>query len=220
MCGRRIRLYYKGIQKKCGKCFGNHRNSECDQERVPWINYVRDFKADHPEVPEVFYGRWMKILKEEEEQGNMKSTNKIKTRRQLRWWEEEDEEMTAQVTETVEEEEDDESEKEQETPCTYTKEQIEHSQRVCQLGGMPEETIEMLGTLIRSHNKVVTPHTKKPEKKATEATGANATTIAAGQKSKREQVKEANNKDELEAQKTSGERSKRQGGGKKGKTYL
>ena len=74
MCGRRIRLYYKGIAKKCGKCFGDHRNSDCDQDRVPWINYVKDFMEDYPDVPEAYYGRWAKILRDEEASGKLEKT--------------------------------------------------------------------------------------------------------------------------------------------------
>jgi hypothetical protein len=70
MCGRRIRIYYKGIAKKCGKCFGDHRPTECDQERVPWINYIRDFREDYPEVKDEMYGRWLRILNEEQAAGN------------------------------------------------------------------------------------------------------------------------------------------------------
>jgi hypothetical protein len=156
MCGRRIRLYYKGIIKKCGKCFGNHRNNECDQQRVPWINYVRDFMEDHPDVPDTYYGRWARILKEEIASGTMSKTTKINTRRPLNWWEEEEAEETDKQKEnqTMAEETDKElSENKGECEKTCSQEQIQHSQRMCQLSGMPEETIEMLDVLKKVQNK-------------------------------------------------------------------
>jgi hypothetical protein len=109
MCGRRVRLYYKGIAKKCGKCFGNHKPNVCDQERIPWINYVRDFKADHPEVDESFYGRWARILEEEESAGKMADTQKIWTRRNLNGdtiMPEEDEVRGVETEETTDDESD------------------------------------------------------------------------------------------------------------------
>ena len=55
----------------------------CDQERIPWINYVRDFKEDFPEIDESYYGRWTRILNEEEAAGKMTNTPKVWTRRSL-----------------------------------------------------------------------------------------------------------------------------------------
>jgi hypothetical protein len=83
MCGKRIRIYYKGIAKKCGKCFGDHRPTECDQERVPWINYIRDFREDYPEIKDEMYGRWLRILNEEQAAGKMAQTPRIWTRTAL-----------------------------------------------------------------------------------------------------------------------------------------
>ena len=154
MCGRRMRLYYKGIEKKCGKCFGKHKNNECDQERIPWINYVQDFIKDYPEIPEESYGRWIKILRDEEKSGKLTKTKKIQIRRKLNWWEEDEDEVV--ITESAGERVDaaeaseacsEEDESDEENENTYTEEQIERSQRVCQIGGMPEETIGMLNVL-------------------------------------------------------------------------
>jgi hypothetical protein len=83
MCGHRVRLYYKGIAKKCGKCFGDHRPADCKQNRIPWINYVRDFMLDHPEVKSELYGRWARILVEKEAAGKIIETERVWTRRSL-----------------------------------------------------------------------------------------------------------------------------------------
>jgi hypothetical protein len=168
MCGRRMRLYYKGIEKKCGKCFGKHKNNECDQERVPWINYVNDFVKDYPEVPEEFYGRWIKILRDEEKSGKLTKTKKIQTRRKLNWWEEDEEEVVVAegagpVVDVVEDDKKSSEgvASEEEDENTYNEEQIERSQRICQIGGMPEETIGMLGVLKKIKQRVDGNQTKK-----------------------------------------------------------
>ena len=39
MAGRRIKVYHKGIDKLCTKCFGKHRKSDCKEEsKTEWID--------------------------------------------------------------------------------------------------------------------------------------------------------------------------------------
>ena len=52
MYGRRIRIYYKGITKLCTKCFGTHARRQCGKEKVPWINYVRDYMKNNESIEE------------------------------------------------------------------------------------------------------------------------------------------------------------------------
>jgi hypothetical protein len=35
--GKRVRLYYRGIVKRCTNCFGIHQRKNCTEEKVPWI---------------------------------------------------------------------------------------------------------------------------------------------------------------------------------------
>ena len=65
MCGKRIRVYYRGVTKLCPNCFGNHPRKNCRSEKVSWIHYVLRFMENHPEVPPEFYGKWWKIINEE-----------------------------------------------------------------------------------------------------------------------------------------------------------
>jgi hypothetical protein len=41
ICGKRIRLYYRGIPKMCTNCFGPHIRKVCSSSRVQWIEYVQ-----------------------------------------------------------------------------------------------------------------------------------------------------------------------------------
>jgi hypothetical protein len=64
MFGKRIRLYYRGIIKKCSNCFGPHARKTCNQERVTWIEYVGELMKVKPEIPDEFYGKWAPIVHE------------------------------------------------------------------------------------------------------------------------------------------------------------
>ena len=65
MYGRRIRIYYKGITKLCTKCFGTHARRQCGKEKVPWINYVRDYMKNNESIEENYYGKWWDIIDKE-----------------------------------------------------------------------------------------------------------------------------------------------------------
>ena len=64
MFGKRIRIYYRGIIKKCTNCFGAHARKACNQERVLWIQYVSDLMTANPEIPIDFYGKWAAYVNE------------------------------------------------------------------------------------------------------------------------------------------------------------
>ena len=65
MCGKRIRVYHKGIQKLCTNCFGNHQRRNCRSTKVPWIEYVLKFMEKYPDIPPELYGRWWKAVNDE-----------------------------------------------------------------------------------------------------------------------------------------------------------
>ena len=65
MYGRRIRLYYKGISKLCTQCFGRHNRRSCANQKVPWINYIRDYMLKNEGVDEKLYGKWWEIIDKE-----------------------------------------------------------------------------------------------------------------------------------------------------------
>jgi len=62
MHGKRIRLYYRGIIKRCTNCFGTHQRKNCKEEKVPWIKYVEHFISKYPEIPKESYGRWANMI--------------------------------------------------------------------------------------------------------------------------------------------------------------
>ena len=63
MNGRRVKIYHKGIDKLCTKCFGTHRKSDCKAVvKVDWIDYVRQFMATNDFIPNELYGRWNDLV--------------------------------------------------------------------------------------------------------------------------------------------------------------
>ena len=65
MFGKRIRIYYRGVQKLCTKCFGKHSRLHCRNDKVRWIDYVLRFMEENPDIPERLYGRWWQVVNEE-----------------------------------------------------------------------------------------------------------------------------------------------------------
>ena len=63
LAGRRIKIYHKGINKLCTKCFGKHCKSDCRQEsKSEWIYYMANFISTNPDVPTKLYGRWTELV--------------------------------------------------------------------------------------------------------------------------------------------------------------
>jgi hypothetical protein len=63
MQGRRIKMYHAGIQKLCTHCFGPHKKQHCTVEnKVPFIDYVRNFIEDNQDIPVEFFGRWAELV--------------------------------------------------------------------------------------------------------------------------------------------------------------
>ena len=59
---RKIRLYHNGIDKLCTNCFEHHTRRQCRNQKKKWIEYVRDFMMDHPDLTEEYYGRWWDVV--------------------------------------------------------------------------------------------------------------------------------------------------------------
>ena len=68
MDGRRIKVYYRGISKLCTSCFGRHTRRDCKNEKVQWIDYVRNFVNKNPQISNNQYGKWISILERETRQ--------------------------------------------------------------------------------------------------------------------------------------------------------
>ena len=62
MHGKKIRLYYRGIIKRCSNCFEAHQRKNCKSKKIPWISYVEQFTKNYPEIPREFYGRWANVI--------------------------------------------------------------------------------------------------------------------------------------------------------------
>ena len=62
--GKRVKFFYKGIQKLCPKCFGPHHIKNCHSQKVQWIKYVKRFIDSETEIPRECFGRWIEILRD------------------------------------------------------------------------------------------------------------------------------------------------------------
>ena len=62
MHGRKIRIYHNGITKLCTNCFGQHTRRQCKNPKKMWLEYVRDFMVEHPDLPEDYYGKWWDVV--------------------------------------------------------------------------------------------------------------------------------------------------------------
>ena len=58
--GKRVKIYYKGINKLCTCCFEKHQRSTCKNEKVNWMEYVANFAEQHPDLDKTFFGNWWK----------------------------------------------------------------------------------------------------------------------------------------------------------------
>ena len=65
MWGKRIRIYYRGVQKLCPRCFGNHPRKNCRSEKRRWVDYILEFMDHYQDIPNEIYGRWYQVINEE-----------------------------------------------------------------------------------------------------------------------------------------------------------
>ena len=64
MFGKRVKLYYRGVQKQCSNCFATHQKGKCENERVTWLEYVFNFICANPDIPRDYFGKWTDIVEE------------------------------------------------------------------------------------------------------------------------------------------------------------
>ena len=62
MWGKRVRIYYRGVQKLCSNCFGTHPRKNCRSDRVSWVAYCLRFMETHKEISQELYGKWWKVV--------------------------------------------------------------------------------------------------------------------------------------------------------------
>lgn len=55
--GKKIRIYYRGIQKQCTKCFRRGHLRQACENGEGWLNYVDNFMI-RSKFDETYYGRW------------------------------------------------------------------------------------------------------------------------------------------------------------------
>jgi len=65
MHGYKVRIYYQGISRVCTNCYKTgHIRKECPNPNKPWLNFVVDFITDNEQIPEEYFGFWMKKSRE------------------------------------------------------------------------------------------------------------------------------------------------------------
>ena len=75
MAGKRVKIYYKGIQKLCTNCLKpGHQKLRCPNTRKNWLSYVDSFMLSN-ELPEELYGKWNNRV---EEWRNMSESEHVK----------------------------------------------------------------------------------------------------------------------------------------------
>ena len=63
MFGRKIEIYYRGMEMTCMNCYRNgHRRANCKEEKREWMDYVSEFIEANTFSPEM-YGKWEQISK-------------------------------------------------------------------------------------------------------------------------------------------------------------
>ena len=77
--GKRVKFFYKGIQKLCPNCFGPHPKKVCNSRKVLWIDFVDNFIQENANVPEGCFGRWIDIIKRSKSQINVAHQNTLET---------------------------------------------------------------------------------------------------------------------------------------------
>lgn len=57
LCGRRVKIDYRNVQKLCTWCYGPHFRNKCkENSKVQWPDYVEQFMLTHPGLPEGLFG--------------------------------------------------------------------------------------------------------------------------------------------------------------------
>jgi hypothetical protein len=67
MHGKRVRLYYRDITKRCTN---THQRKQCKNEKVTWFNYVKQFAQIYPDIPKIMYGKWANMAEKLSPEGH------------------------------------------------------------------------------------------------------------------------------------------------------
>ena len=58
MCGKRVKIYYRGVQRLCPICFRKHPKKVCQSRKVSWMDYVKKFIETNSNIPKEFFGKF------------------------------------------------------------------------------------------------------------------------------------------------------------------
>jgi hypothetical protein len=81
MNGRKVKIYYRGMEKMCINCYRpGHMKVDCEEDQVVWLEYVERFIASNTGIDPSLYGRYVNIVKRWRENKENESTSTIVTR--------------------------------------------------------------------------------------------------------------------------------------------
>jgi hypothetical protein len=68
MYGRRIRIYYLGMQKQCNNCFElGHIKSACEEEKKDWFSFIEEL-IDSGDYKKSLFGDWPEVIQRKRKQ--------------------------------------------------------------------------------------------------------------------------------------------------------
>jgi hypothetical protein len=59
---KRIKIYYKGIQKLCPNCFGPHPKQACHSNKVDWRGYVEKIMESKRDLRVDLFENWINCV--------------------------------------------------------------------------------------------------------------------------------------------------------------
>ena len=74
---RKLRVQYRGVNKSCFNCYGNHNRQKCRNAKVSWIEYVKKFINHNKGIDSKWFGKWWSIVENDRsrERSSMRSSN-------------------------------------------------------------------------------------------------------------------------------------------------
>jgi hypothetical protein len=78
MNGRKVKIYYKGIEKLCLNCYEpGHLKAECENERKSWLEYTARYIKENKDFEPELFGRWIHVVRKWENDLSSMTTSTV-----------------------------------------------------------------------------------------------------------------------------------------------